>query len=230
MYIETEEAVLQNGSLVKVFWSPTTILPFEKLDPDSYTVDITLREQDVQSGEWKELATLASNITNNGSATVTILVPEFVDDNGDMLHPLIIEVGVSSDSMTIPRQKWGLFSNILTKIGQFGLRILKQAPVRFIQMLIRQAAYVQRNACEVWANTGSSNIGPEINSRLPPCPCTSSLAREPNSGFKEEKFSSVVKIAGTVQDYFGTTLIDDTFRRFFHPNTASCYRQRVTKP
>ena len=225
MNIKTNEPVLQNGSVVGVFWFPSTILPIAK-DPESYTIDITLRQQDLHSGEWTELTTLASNLTNNGSARIAIPELEFDDDN--VFHPVIIEVGVSSVSTTNSRQRRNTFSNILTKIGEFGLRVLKQAPMRIIKKLIRQAA--QRIACDIWANTGSKNIGQEINNRLPPCPCTSTLASEPTSGFKEEKLSSIFTTAGRVQNFLGITIIDDAFRQYFHPGTARCYRQRVLNP
>ena len=229
VYIETKEPILQNGSQVHVFWSPETILPLSQLDFDSYTVDITVRELDLYSGEWKELATLASNLTNNGSAKIAFPELESVENSDDLFCPIVIEVGVSSVSMMNSWQKQEISSNIFTKIGEFGLRLLKQAAVRIIKKYIQQPL-LQRIGCEVWANTGFSNSAQEINTQLPPCPCTSNLASEPNSGFKEEKLSSVVKVVGTVQEFIGTTIINDGFHQFFHPDTSSCYRQRVTNP
>ena len=125
--------------------------------------------------------------------------------------------------------KSGLFSDIiLNKIGRLGLRIIKQTPMRIIKKFIRQTA--QRAACEAWALLQDDNVGEQINSRLPPCSCTAEGARAPNSGFEEEKLSSVVKVVSKVQNFLGTTTADDAFRNFFHPGAVSCYRQRVNIP
>ena len=194
-------------------------------DPQSYRVDITMREFDTNTGEWSTLATLASDLPNNGEAKVTIPELPTVETLEDSIKPVVIEVGVSSTSMTDTKR--GLLSNVLSKIGQFGLRILRQTPMRIIKRLVKQAA--QRLVCEAWALTQSDNIGTQINNRLPPCPCTADRARAPNSGFKD-RLSSVVKVIGRIQNYSDTTIIDDAFHNYFHGEAASCFRQRVTIP
>ena len=224
VFVESEEPVFETGTIVTVYWSPQTIFPIA--DPQTYRVDITIREFDTNTGEWNTLATLESDLPNNGEAKVTIPELPTVETLEDSIKPVVIEVGVSSTSMTDTKR--GLLSNVLSKIGQFGLRILRQAPMRIIKRLIRQSA--QRLVCEAWALTQSDNIGTQINNRLPPCPCTADRARAPNSGFREERLSSVVKVIGRVQEFFDTTIIDDAFRNYFHRGTASCYRQRVTNP
>ena len=67
----------------------------------------------------------------------------------------------------------------------------------------------------------------------------------PNSGFTEERLSSILPVIGEIQnefgeldlpfvgmlgDHIGYTIIDDSFREFFHPGTTNCFRQRVTDP
>lgn len=177
------------------------------------------------SNEWKVLALLALDLPNSGMARVTIPDLPTVENFEDALGPVIIEVAVSSSSVT--EKKRGLFSDILSRIGRFGLRILKQTPMRIVKRLIRQAA--QRLACETWSLTQSGNIGQQINSRLQPCPCNVEQV-ERHSDFREEKLSSIVKVIGQVQDYFDTTIVDDAFRHYFHPGAASCYRQSVNIP
>ena len=190
-------------------------------------MDITLRVLDIGTGEWNMLATLASDLTNTGEAEVTIPDIPDLENYESSVNPAVIEVGVSTASMTDTRKR-SLFSNILNKIGRLGLRIIKQTPMRIIKKFIRQTA--QRAACEAWALLQDDNVGEQINSRLPPCPCTAERARAPNSGFEEEKLSSVVKVVGKVQNFLGTTIADDAFRNFFHPGAANCYRQRVNIP
>ena len=98
--------------------------------------------------------------------------------------------------------------------------------MRFLSTLAVQAR--QRELCEAWSAVQPTNIGQEILNRLPPCPRRVTDVQAPNSGFSEEKFLSYIPIIGTIQNYFGTTLVDDSFRTFFHPGTTSCFRQRVT--
>ena len=193
------------------------------VDYSTYTVDITLRELDIDTGEWRVLATLVSNLLNDGEAEVTIPELPTVQNYEDSVSPVVVEVGVSSASMTDTKKR-SLLSSILTAVGRFGLRIIKQAPLRILKKLARQ--FVQRLACEAWALTQDDNIGQQINTRLEPCPCTADVARA-HRGFKEERLSSIVRVIGQVQDFFGTTIVDDAFRNYFHPGSASCFRQRV---
>ena len=222
--VESEEPVFESGAIVKVYWSPQSIFPL--VHRNNYTVDITLRELDMNTGEWSILATLASNLVNDGEAEVTIPELPTVENYEDSVSPVVVEVGVSSTSTTDTKKR-GLLSNILTKIGRFGLRIIKQTPMRIVKKLIRQAA--QRVACETWALTQDDDIGEQINNRLEACPCTADRAGT-NNGFKEEKLSSIVRVIDQVQDYFGTTIADDAFRNYFHPGAARCFRQRVDAP
>ena len=227
-YVESDEPVFETRNVLFVRWSPRSIFPL--LEQSNYTVDITLREFDKDSNEWKTLATLVSDRPNNGEARVTIPELPLVQSFDDALAPAVVEVGVSSASMTDTKRS--LFSNILSRIGQFGLRILKQTPMRIVRKVIRRFSRqsAQREACETWSRMQANNIGNQINDRLPPCPCTAEHARTPNSGFKEERLSSIVKVVDQVQDFFDTTIVDDAFRNYFHPGAASCFRQRVEIP
>ena len=221
IYLESENPVFESGTIVKVYWSPQSIFPLANVD--SYTVDITLRELDVHTSKWKTLATLASDLPNNGDAEITIPELPTVDSYKDPVSPVVVEVGVSSASMADTKRS--IATNILSRVGLFGLRVLKQASMRFLKRLILINA-AQRLACEAWALAEPDNIGQQTNSRLPSCPCTADRAEVPSSGFEEEKLSSLVKVVGEVQDFFNTNIIDDAFRHFFHPGAASCYRQQ----
>lgn len=57
--IESEEPVLESVAMINVDWSPHSIFSIS-----SYTVDITLRVLDVDTSEWKVVATLASDFKN----------------------------------------------------------------------------------------------------------------------------------------------------------------------
>ena len=108
---------------------------------------------------------------------------------------------------------------------QHGLKTLKYAPIRY---LAKNALKTGRVACEIWSLTQPENIGDEIKRRLPPFPTRMSVVEAPNSGFREERLSSTVSFVGTIQDYFGMTVIDDVSHTYFHPDTDKCFRQTVT--
>ena len=226
MYVANTDLIVSADTLVQVQWSPESILPMEA--PGNYEVDIELLEMNMETGFWSKTATLETGLPNNGVANVRI--PSYSiqveEDNATVessLSPVIIQVALNASST---RTKRGVFTNFLAKLGRFALKTIKNSPMRFLYKLARQAA--QRVLCEIWGALQPRNIGQEILNRLPPCPRRIRDARAPNSGFTEERFSSLVPIVGRVQNYFGTTLIDDAFRTFFHPGTANCFRQRVT--
>lgn len=230
VYIENDDLFFTRGTPVKVYWSPQAILPVES--PESYSVDIHLMELNLASGKWEHLVTLGTDLTNNGSAEVRISEIETIEIGAvetldSSTSPVVVQVSVSSASTsTMGMSKRQTASNVLRKLGRFALRTLKNSPVRYLRKLARQAA--QRILCETWSALEPENIGQEILDRLPSCPRTSAAARAPNSGFREERLSSSIRVVGQVQNFFDTTIIDDKFREFFHPRTSSCFRQTVT--
>ena len=230
VYIENDDLFFTRGTPVKVYWSPQAILPVES--PESYSVDIHLMELNLATGKWEHLVTLGTDLTNNGSADVRISEIETieigaVENLNSSASPVVVQVSVSSASTSaMAMSKRQTASNVLRKLGRFALRTLKNSPVRYLRKLARQAA--QRFLCEKWGLLQPENIGQEILDRLPPCPPTSAGARAPNSGFREERLSSSIRVVGQVQKFLDTTIIDDKFREFFHPRTSSCFRQTVT--
>lgn len=208
--IESEEPILESGAVINVHWSPHSI--FSIVNSSSYTVDITLRVRDLDTSEWKVVSPLASNLKNNGRAEVIIPeIPEF-ESYEYLAYPALVEVSVSAASMSDTN------STILNKIGNLGVRIIKQAPMRIIKKSVKPAE--QRLACEAWAFSQEDGVGQQIINHLPPCPCTAERAAAPNSGFREEKLSSVIKLTGAI-------IADDAFHNYFHHGAASCYRTRV---
>ena len=229
VYIENNDLFFARGAPVKVYWSPQTILPVES--PGSYSVDIHLMELNLTSGKWQHLVTMETNLANNGSAEVRI--PEIkaleigaLEDFGSSVSPVVVQVSVSSASTSAKAtSKRQTVSNVLRKLGRFALRTLKNSPVRYLRKLARQAA--QRLLCEAWSTLQPANIGQDILDRLPSCPRTATDAMVLQNDFKEETLSSLIRVVGQVQKFFNTSIIDDKFREFFHPNTSSCFRQKV---
>jgi len=84
-----------------------------------------------------------------------------------------------------------------------GRAAVKYGPPAILRTAVTVVAF--RALCEVWAGF-QGNVGEEILSRLPPCPPTRRQALK-DDNFDEESFSFV-----------------------FHPNAASCFKQRDFTP
>ena len=218
VFIESEEPILESGNVIVVQWSPESV--FSLLDVSTYTVDITLREFDVVTNTWSVVATLASEIPNNGLAILTMPPLLVVNNYNGSLVPVVIEVGLNSNSTLF--NATNSISNVLSMLNQYGQKITRQSPMRMLKKLYEQS--IQRLRCEAWASLQPINIGDELNNILPPCPCTEDRARSPNSGFIQESYLSLFKVF----DSCGTETTDHAFIEYFHPGAASCFRQSVT--
>ena len=219
VHIANEDLIFVPDTSVHIQWSPESIFPTDIHGSDMYTVDIEFFELNVNTGNWETVQRLSHNIANSGSAVVR--VPSLQDLGRRTLEnpfsPMTIGVGLSSAAVG---------SNFLEKLGQLGLRTFKYTPIRFLSIFEAFTA-LNRVACEAWSLSQPENIGDEIKRRLPPCPTTMSVIEAPNSGFSEERLSSTVNFLGAIQNYLGTTVIDEAFRTFFHPQTDKCFRQIV---
>ena len=203
--------LLGPSTTLTVTWDPQMLLPLQ--DPASYRVDIGLYQLNLNTGEGVELSSLASNVENSGRRDVTI--PTIFDNlsGGRMqtdAYPVAIHVTVAS---TAPEflSKRQTDTTLLRKLIRFGLRINVWTGIAYYI-----ATTLSERYCNEWSRRQPLDIGNSINRRLPPCPCTEDQARSPNSGFQEERLSSYI---------YDVTIFDDLWRNFFHPGTASCFRQ-----
>ena len=225
VYIDDDDLLFLEGTSIGVHWSPLSILPV--VNADDYSVDIRLTE--LIDGSWRELLMLGSDLPNTGFAQLA--VPAITESKTlfGSITPIMIQVSVSAKSTEESNLsvKRGIVSDILQKLGKSALRIIKNSPIRFIGKVALQAG--QRLLCERWSSLQLDGIGEAALEMLPPCPRTVAAANIPNSGFVEERVSSIVPLIGTIQNYFGSTIVDNEYREFFHPGTSSCFRQRITR-
>ena len=167
---ESESLLFAPGSAVTLTWDPQAIYPPESLG--TYTLDIqiyTLRE----SSEWNKLANLASNISNSGTAVVTI--PVDLSNKGlGIIIPVTFEVSANVES--------------LMSIGAPGV----WSSVAYIAI---SPNAVTREQCEVWFNnTAERQMERNIIDSLSPCPCTEQQARSPNSGVCEQNLANPTQL------------------------------------
>lgn len=127
-------------------------------------------------------------------------------------YPVAIRVTVASTAQGFPSKRQ-TDATLLRKLIRLGIRVNIWTRVAYYIVTIRERL---ENYCDEWSRRQPQGIGNAILERLPPCPCTEAQARSPNSGFQEERLSSYI---------YGITIFDDFFRTFFHPGTASCFRQ-----
>ena len=188
------------------------LLPLQ--NPASYRVEIGLYRLNLNTGEGVELSSLASNVENSGRRDVTI--PSIFDNvsGGRMqtdAYPVVIQVTVAS---TAPEflSKRQTDATLLQELTREGLRVnIWTGVAYYINLRTLSERY-----CNEWSQRQPLDIGNTTRDRLPPCPCTEAQARSPNSGFREERLSSYI---------YNITIFDGLWRTFFHPGTASCFRQ-----
>ena len=166
------DPVLIGGNLVQLRWSPESIVPVEQ--PESYNVDITIRQYNNHSREWTT-TDIVARVPNNGFIEVTI--PEFDPSESveDSICPVVIQIsGISSDMMFIST----LFSSIsiFTRVA----------------FLVKDevSELARRSACEEWGLTQSRDEALETLASLPPCPCT--VAAVSGREFEEEGIESLI--------------------------------------
>ena len=203
--------LLRPSTTLTVTWDPQMLLPVQ--DPASYRVDIRLYRLNLNTGEGVELSSLANNVENSGRRDVRI-PPIFDNLSGGRMqtdaYPVAIQVTVASTAQGFLSRRQ-TDATLLRKLIRLGLRVNFWTRVAYYTAVILSEYY-----CNDWSRRQPQGIGNAILERLPPCPCTEAQARSPNSGFQEERLSSYI---------YGITIFDDFFRTFFHPGTASCFRQ-----
>lgn len=189
--------IIEGGDMVKLRWSPESILPTEP--SDSYTIDIFLRDYDQDRKQWN-YTELAVDMPNSGYIEVATPEREPKSDN-DTGSPAVFEIRVSNSSTEVQSRKRGFFS----KIGRFirkAVKVITKVIVFAVKVVLEP---FRRLACEGWGLIESRQRSMEILSQLPPCPCTVAEIDRPGSGFERD---------------------DPRASKIFHPEADVCFRQR----
>ena len=225
MYLDNNDLLFSNDTLVNVQWSPSSIFPFEL--HNTYNVDIDLLELNLTSGIWSELS-LATNLSNTGYAGIVIPRMEEIITLEGIISPIVIKVSLSSGSGR---------STLLTNLAQLDLKTSQNAPVRY---LLKSDSLVMQGLCTAWSIQQPANIGRAILNLLPPCPLRLRDVVAINSGYALETFTSISPLTGEIPPRVGnlvcgpitsnnsSTVSDDKHKEYFHPNIADCYRLRRT--
>ena len=104
--------ILKSGDMVKLHWSPGSILPTEQRD--SYTIDVVLRTYDEESRTWIS-TDLATNVPNSGY--IEVLLPEqSPKSDNESGVPTVFLVRVSEPSTETQISKRGIFSKLIKNV------------------------------------------------------------------------------------------------------------------
>ena len=195
--------ILTSGDSITVTWSPSKLLETEVIavDPSSLTVDVIMYEvQTTSQGNYiqHEIAELASDIPNDGKATITI--PPIKNFDNTPVHSVNIIVNLNNRSLRNRHSIGDKLVDIAQKIGQWSINMFLKNPKPF------------NLACRVWARLEPASIGPVLLDRVAQtAPCPPTLGRNgripENSGLIEDKYKILIKI--------------------FHPDADRCFRQQT---
>ena len=194
------------GHNYNIIWNKDNLLSM--VDSSSFTVDISMYYLPSDSKEWIYLFDLVEESIENGGSFADRL--PFPLDFSSIPHscratlcPVIILVKINLGFASSESQ-------VLTKLQQNGLMVGLWSGVRYYSLASSSLA----NNCIDWENK-QGDIGTLLRSRLRSCPSTLSRAETPNSGFVEQKMSSVL----------GDTSYDLQWMEYFHRGARVCYVQ-----
>ncbi len=225
VYLENDDLLFFNKSSVRVRWSPFSIFTME--EPQMYSVDICILELSVSTGTWSKMV-LAGNLPNNGYAEVSVLTVDEKTTLEEIISPVVVIVTVSEVRNS---------SNVLSALSQLNQKPSQNAPVRFLR---KSTTIVMQRLCTAWSNRQPSRVGNNILNLLPPCPLRQRDVVAINSGYVLETFTSISPVSGDIPARVGNLvceviasnssqiIVDDKYKKYFHPNIADCYRLRRT--
>ena len=198
--VESQDDTLTIGESINVTWNPLSVIDnlFEINTPK---VDISLLRYKEDEGEWEETAVLATDLPNNGRASVRLPDIRSLDESRSLdlaLIKLTLNISTSTTQSSSVKRSTSFISRLLRKVKRF-------TKARAIGSLKRSAA--KRLLCEVWhfADRGVDER------QIPPCPCTKDKAKE-DARYEQE-----------------TGAFAGILRRYFHRGSESCYRQTTAR-
>ena len=203
--------LLRPDTTMTVRWSPENIIRLPNLEPDEIMVSVLMYEVDLETGSLSEMAILARNIPNDGSAELTL--PRMTPQAGEeQVCAVVVRVEATglrdtevtqppTDPATAPSVDPSVLLRLLvvTRIGPWGA------------VVYYSTSAILRYLCEDWCASEPEGIGEEILARLPPCPPTVAQAR-----------NDAVFIEDTGAGSFLSNI--------FHPGADTCFRQQVFTP
>ena len=203
--VESHGASLTIGESINVTWNPLSVIDNNLFEIDTSKVDISLLRYKKDEEEWEETAVLATDLLNNGRASVRLPNIQPLDQSRS-LDLALIQVTLNTSTSTAQSSQMKRSTSHKARILRLLKKLRRFTKPRVIGSL--KSSIARRLLCEVWhlADRG-------INERqIPPCPCTKHKANE-DSRYGEE-----------------TGAVGNILRKYvFHPGSESCYRQTTAR-
>lgn len=200
MQYEGNNLLLSPDNSIHLNWLPSSIVPL--VNPDDYNVDIDLYRYNPERRLWHSAATVASDIANTGSRTVTVPHILFDDNRIADVYPIAFFVTPfqRNDDFESRKRRNVESSPFLDHFrGEAG---------RWTTVLYYTVFPFLRRRCIDWCDSQPLGIGEEILNRVDPCPPLLQQARSSNSRLTEDS-SSTRRLSN----------------QFFHPEAQTCFRQ-----
>ena len=197
--VESQGDTLAIGESINVTWNPLEIIDSNLFEIDTPKVDISLLRYKEDEEEWEETAMLATDLHNNGRASVRLPDIEPLDESRSLDLTLIqVALNTSTSTTQSPRMKRST-SRVLRRLRRFS----KGLAIGYLK-----ASIAGRLLCEVWhfADRGVDET------QIPPCPCNKSQAKN-DSRYEQETGTG----ADILREYV------------FHPGSESCFRQTTAR-
>ena len=190
--------------MANVSWSPVSLVMSDRIRTDTVKVDISLWVYSNVSGAFEKTATLATDLPNSGSASLSL--PDSLNSTLPYLHTMFVKVGVNASTTDLAQFDGSTHvANIVQEVGQFGkARLVSQD----------KTSSQRRLLCEAWASEAQQFPSGSV----PPCPCNEDTARG-DDRFQKEEYSS---------GYENATA--SLLRRYvLYSDSRSCYTQAAVK-
>ena len=104
--MESQEATLTVGESINVTWNPLSIVDSDLFEIDTPKVDISLLRYKENDEEWEETVLLATDLQNNGRASVRLPDIQPLDESRSLDLTLIqVTLNTSTSITQSPRMK-----------------------------------------------------------------------------------------------------------------------------
>ena len=203
--VESQGVTLTTGESINVTWTPLSVIDNNLFEIDTPKVDISLLRYKKDEGEWEKTAVLATDLPNNGRASV--MLPDIQPlDRSRSLDLALIQVALNASTSVAQSSHMRRSTSQKSRVLRLLKKLRRFTKPRVIGSI--KSSIARRLLCEVWhlADRG-------INERqIPPCPCTKDKANE-DSRYEQERGA----VANALRKYV------------FHPGSESCYRQTTAR-
>lgn len=201
--VENQDALTTRKS-INVTWNPLSVIDNHLFEINNPKVDISLLRYKEDEEVWEETAMLATDLPNNGRASVMLPDIQPLDESRPLDLTLIqVTLNTSTSITQSPRMKRNPVSRALRSLKRFSKALILQ----FIEYIEKKSPREKLQDCIEWY---LDDEGVDERSILP-CPCRKNQVANRDDRYKLDSGSDILR------------------ENLFHPKSESCYRQKTTR-